>query len=99
MPADPQAPRIRWQPRDTKNGTNPDWLWVEQRWKDEADYYGEELTFEQVDEMVDCPICPAKAGEGCRGGRGTLIGDPHHQRRRLAGEQELERHGTRFTKT
>lgn len=96
MPADQHAPRIRWQPRD-KNG-NPDWLWVEQRWKDEADYYGEELTYEQVEAAVDCPQCPAKVGEGCVGARGTLIGDPHRQRRRIAGEQELEKHGPRFTK-
>lgn len=97
MPDSP-TPRIRFQPYDTRNNCNPDWLWVEKRWKDEADYYGEELTQEQVENANDCPNCGVLRGSGCVGGTGKPIGDPHRGRRRIAGETELQKHGPRFTK-
>lgn len=92
--------RIRWQSPNAVDGfRNPDWLWVQQRWKDEADYYGEELTASQIVQMLACPRCESLVTWACTTeDRQASIKEPHRERRRAAGETLLKLHGPRFTK-
>lgn len=88
--------RIRWQPR-RPDGSNPDWNFTAQRWKDEADYYADELDLSGVIAHADCPVanCGAKRHQACRG---ISLSSYHQPRRRAAGEALLELKGPRFTK-
>jgi hypothetical protein len=83
--------RIRHQPKDAF-GRNPDWDLKHQRWKDEADYYADELDANAVAELVDCPNCPAKAGYHC-----GMHGSNCTPRIRAAGEKMLAERGPRFS--
>lgn len=88
--------RLRHQPR-TVDG-NPDWNWVEQRWKDEADYYADDLTSEkELIAAAGCPHCGVAAGEQCIG-PGILEDMWHGPRKRAAGEAMLAERGPRFSK-
>jgi hypothetical protein len=85
--------RIRFQP-PSGDGRNPDWNWAARRWKDEADYYTDELSRADVIGLVRCPTCAAPASEACNG-LGILM--VHTPRWRAAGERMLELHGPRFS--
>jgi hypothetical protein len=87
--------RIRFQ--DLRgDGTNPDWNWPASRWKDEADYYAEELKEAGVIALTGCSTCGAVSGNLCAGK--VLGGGVHQPRRRAAGCEMLRRKGPRFTK-
>lgn len=83
--------RIRYQYAD-RSGRNPDFNFAAQRWKDEADYYAEELSLAEIQELAACPICEAPIDEPCTGALITF----HMPRRRAAGEERLRREGPRF---
>ena len=84
--------RIRFQPKD-QWGKNPDWNLVDRRWKDEADYYADELDKRQVIALVACPVCAVPRTVPCRD---TLV-DFHMPRKRAAGEAILASHGPRVS--
>jgi hypothetical protein len=84
--------RLRHQPRC--DGRNPDFNWVAQRWKDEADYYADEIGKPEIIDLAECPTCLAPAGEPCEGLPESI---PYHQpRRRAAGVALLHQRGARF---
>lgn len=87
-----QGTRIRYQPK-SPDGRNPDWNWAAGRWKDEADYYADELSTEEVIARAGCPHCGASAGRTCV----DTAADFHTPRRRAAGEVMLEQMGPRFS--
>lgn len=76
--------RIRWSPK-RPDGTNPDWDWVNRRWKDAADYAGELLPDVAVVLMADCPACERLAGQPCVDSWGRDTQHPMWQRERAAG--------------
>jgi hypothetical protein len=85
--------RIRFQ--DLRgDGSNPDWNWPAERWKDEADYYAEELRPAEIIALTGCSHCGVLSGLPCLGPLFTI----HQPRRRAAGCEMLRRKGPRFTK-
>lgn len=86
--------RIRHQDRDAW-GKNPDWDWANKRWKDEADYYAEELLWNEVYDLAECLNCGAEIGRPCSPLYGySAVCTP---RRRAAGEGMLAERGPRFS--
>lgn len=86
--------RLRYQPM--ADGRNPDWDWIGQRWKDEADYYGEEQSAINVADIAPCPLCDAALGDNCKDSAGRLMVHPHRERRRASGIAALVMLGPRF---
>jgi hypothetical protein len=85
--------RLRHQPRDN-SGRNPDFNWVARRWKDEADYYADEIGKPEIIALAGCPTCGAAPDVPCLGLPESI---PFHMpRRRAAGEELLRLHGPRF---
>ena len=86
--------RLRHQPR--VDGRNPDWDWIVARWKDEADYYGDEQSAIHVAEIAPCPLCERPLGEACIDSAGQPMEAPHRERRRASGQAALKMLGPRF---
>lgn len=85
--------RLRYQPH-SGDGRNPDFNWAHQRWKDEADYYADEIGKPEIIALAGCPTCSASPGDPCIGLPESI---PFHQpRRRAAGEEVLRQRGPRF---
>jgi hypothetical protein len=84
--------RLRHQPR--RGAHNPDWNWTAQRWKDEADYYADEIGKPEIIALATCPICHAPAGVECPSGIAGLAF--HQPRMRAAGLELLRHNGPRF---
>lgn len=82
--------RLRHQPR--RDGHNPDWNWIAKRWKNEAEYWADDLTVEQAVALVACTNCGAPPAEPCR-----VRADICTPRRRAAGEEQLRREGPRYS--
>lgn len=82
--------RLRHQPPDG-SGHNPDFNWAAQRWKDEADYYSDEMDQAAIIKAADCPCCGRLKGQPC-----LSRADFCTPRKRAAGVALLKAKGPRF---
>lgn len=82
--------RLRYQP--STPGRNPDFNWAAQRWKDEADYYADEIGKPEIVALAACLVCGAPAGQPCAD---TMFAY-HQPRARAAGLALLKERGPRF---
>ena len=73
-------------------GRNPDWNWVQRRWKVAEEYAGEELAPAEVVDLVPCPRegCGAELGHQCPDARGNLMDHPHAERVFAAGAARIK---------
>lgn len=78
----------RTEPKPSDGGRNPDWNWVQKRWKVAEEYAAETLTTGEVADKVACPRegCVKPAGTACVDARDNpMPGSPHVERRFAAG--------------
>lgn len=75
----------RTEPKPSDGGRNPDWNWVERRWKVAEEYAGETLTIDETFAKVACRYCNAPAGSPCVDVRDRPMDGPHKERRFDAG--------------
>lgn len=72
-------------------GRNPDWNWVQRRWKVAEEYAGEELEPAQVVALVHCPRDGFLGFQAypCRNARDQAMDHPHVERVFAAGAARI----------